>query len=149
MFIGVAHFLALVLVDRHDPDPVVRAEQMMEPFWAPDLFDDETGERHPNWQCDGFVVGGRYDGIIWGKEQHYNLAPDQYQARYGMDVVRPDDNVRPVAELVPDLVAYAVITPDGRWFDRAGKSSQAWSDEFTALLAEHKDRVAVAIDCHC
>ncbi|RAY15043.1 hypothetical protein DPM19_09875 [Actinomadura craniellae] len=145
----MAHFLALVLVDRSVQDPIARAEQVMENFWAPDFFDEETGERRPNVRCDGFVVGGRYDGVIWGKEQHYDLTPDQYRRRYGLDVVRPEDNLRPVSELVPGVIPYAIVTPDGQWSDCAGKPDQAWSDEVGSLLAEHRHRMVVAIDCHC
>lgn len=121
----------------------------MMPFWSRDLLDEETGRRIPNVKCDGFVVGGRYDGVIWGKEQHYSLPPEQYRERYGLDVVRPEDNLRPVSELVDDLVPYAVITPDGRWSDREGTPEQAWRDAVRSLLAEHHTRMAVGIDCHC
>ncbi|WP_214417006.1 hypothetical protein [Sphaerisporangium fuscum] len=145
----MAHFLALVLVDETESDPIARAERMMMAFWAPDFVDDETGLELPNVKCDGFTVGGRFDGVIWGKEQHHDLAPQEYQRRYGLDVVRPEDNLRPVRELVPDLLPYALVTPDARWSDRSGKSEQAWSEEFRSLLADHPDRLAVAIDCHC
>ena len=55
----------------------------MSPFWADDLFDEETGRKSPNVKCDGFTVGGRYDGVIWSQERHYNLSPDAFQRRYG------------------------------------------------------------------
>jgi hypothetical protein len=144
----VTHFLTLVLVDGSDPDPVARARHMMRRFWADEPL-DEAGQRIPDWKCDGFVVEGRYDGEIWGKEQHYNLTPDQFQQRYGLDVVRPEDNVRPVSELVPDLLPFAVVTPDGDWVDRDGVSEQAWRTAFRALRAKYNERIAVAIDCHC
>jgi hypothetical protein len=148
MVLAVSHFLALALVDGSDPDPATRARSMMKRYWASERY-DEHGQRIADWKCDGFVIGGSYDGLIWGKEQYYNLRPDEFQRRYGLDVVRPEDNIRPVAELVPDLLPFAVVLPDGSWVDREGKSEQAWQAEVRELLAEHSERIAVAVDCHC
>lgn len=148
MVAGMSHFLALVLVDESDPDPAARAESTMMKYRADERFDD-NGQRVADWKCDSFVIGGRYDGEIWGKEQHYNLRPDEFQRRYGLDVVEPEDNIRPVAELVPDLLPFAIVLPEGRWIDWEGKAEQAWREEVRELLAEHGGRIAVAIDCHC
>jgi hypothetical protein len=142
----MAHFLALVLVEAGDPDPIARAERMMAAYWVADLADRA---RKPEARCDGFVVGGRYDGIIWGKEQHHDLSPDEFRRRYGLDVVRPEDNVRPVAQLVPELLPYAIVTPVGGWVDRGGESVEGWRGVVDALLARHREHLAVAIDCHC
>jgi hypothetical protein len=140
----MAHFLTLVLVDAAGPDPVARATAVMRRYW------DESGvRRDQDAKCDGFVVGGRYDGIIWGKEQHYNLEPHEFQRRYGLDVVRPEDNVRPVLELVPDLLPYAIVTPDGMWLDRESQSEAGWRELVRSTLARNSICVAVAIDCHC
>jgi len=139
----MAHFLALVLVDAADPDPAARALLVMRRYW------DESGEGdNPDAKCDGFVVGGRFDGIIWGKEQHYNLKPHEFQQRYGLDVVRPEDNVRPVPALVPDLLPYAIVTPDDVWLDQDQQAKAAWPDVVRSTLAGNEARLAVAIDCH-
>lgn len=138
----MAHFLTLVLVDGSGMNPVRRAHERMMPYFDRDM---ET----PESMCDGFVVGGRYDGVIWGKEQHYNLTPEQHQARYGLDVVKPEDNVRPVAELQPGLVPYAIVTDDGHWHDREGKSDEQWTAEVESILRAHPHCLVVAIDCHC
>jgi hypothetical protein len=142
----VTHFLTLVLVNSAEPDPVARAVQAMERYWIDDLADRDT---KPDARCDGFVVGGRYDGIIWGKEQHHNLKPDEFQRRYGLDVVQAADNVRPVSTLVPDLLPYAIVTPDDRWIGWERESSDRWPEVVRALLTRHSESVAVAIDCHC
>ena len=138
----MSHFLTLVLVDAEEPNPEVRARHLMRPYFD---WDMETLQA----QCDGFTIGGRYDGAIWGKEQHYNLAPAEYQRRYGLDVVRPEDNVRPVSEIVPGLIPYAVVTPDGAWHDGKGMVTEAWAEHCRRLLQGHADRLAVALDCHC
>ena len=142
-FNGMAHFLVLVLIDAADPDPAARARLVMRRYW------DESGDAdNPDAKCDGFVVGGRYDGIIWGKEQHYNLKPHEFQQRYGLDVVRPEDNIRPVPELVPDVLPYAVVTPGGHWLDREQQAEAGWREVVRSTLARHRTCIAVAIDCH-
>ena len=139
----MAHFMTVVFVDPDSPAPAEAAESLMYPYFARDLADE------PDAKCDSYVVGGSYDGDIWGKEQHYSLTPAQHRARYGFDVVRPEDNVRPVSELRPGLLPYAAVTPDGRWHDREGKSEAAWATQWAALLRQYSGHLAVAIDCHC
>jgi len=139
----MAHFLTMVLIEPGITTIAALAEERMYPFFAGDLGDA------PDAKCDGFTMGGRYDGDIWGKEQHHSLTPAEYQARYGLDVVQPIDNIRPVAALRPGLIPYAVVTPDGRWHDCEGKDDSVWVEEWIALLAAYDDHQAVAIDCHC
>jgi hypothetical protein len=140
----MSHFLTIVIVDPTEPDPGKKAEELMFRYFKVD--DDNPS---PEAKCDGFVIGGRYDGAIWGKEQHYNLKPDEFQRRYGLDVVKSADNIRPLSAFVPDLVSYAVITPDGQWYDEAGKSSEEWVQKFRSILEQHSGKLGVAIDCHC
>lgn len=104
---------------------------------------------NPDAKCDGWRIGGSYDGAIFGAVQQHNLTPSEYQARYGFAVVKPENNIRPVAALPPDLLPYAIVTPDGAWSDRAGKDEARWRREARALLDRHRDYLAVAVDCHC
>lgn len=140
----MSHFLTLVLVGCAEPDPARKSHELMMPYF-------EADEDNPSAQakCDGFVIGGRYDGIIWGKEQHYNLSPTEFQKRYGFDVVKTENNICPISGLVDDLVAYAIITPDGKWYDREDKTDEEWLQEFQQMLKQYQDCVVVAIDCHC
>ncbi|MEH1948614.1 MAG: hypothetical protein V7K77_16925 [Nostoc sp.] len=140
----MSHFLTLVIVDRTEPNPSKKAKELMLPYF-------ETDEDNPSLQakCDGFAIGGQYDGIIWGKEQHYNLNPEEFQHRYGLDIVQSEDNIRPISALMPDLVSYAIVTPDGKWHDREGKSNEEWLEKFRSLLRQYQDNIVVAIDCHC
>ena len=139
----MAHFLTVVLIEPSITTAAALAEERMNPFFASELGEARAAK------CDGFTIGGRYDGDIWGKEQHYSLTPAEHQARYGLDVVQPTENIRPVAELRPGLIPYAVITPDGQWHDCEGKDDSGWGAEWVALLATYHDHQAVAIDCHC
>jgi hypothetical protein len=138
----MAHFLAIVLVEPGGPEPAAAAEARMMPYFDRDLLG-------PAARCDGFTVGGQYDGELWGREQHHTLAPAEFRARYGLDVVRPEDNIRPVAAIRPGLIPYAVVTPDGAWRDCEGKDDTAWAAEWSALREEFRDHLAVAVDCHC
>lgn len=138
----MAHFLTLVLLDPDEPAYADAAEAKMRRYFAPDLGGPEA-------KCDGFTIGGRIDGELWDKEQNYNLSPAEFQARYGFDKIKAEDNIRPVADLRPDLVPYAVITPDGGWLDRAGMTDQQWETEWNHLRDRFRSPIAVAMDCHC
>ncbi|MFF5260259.1 hypothetical protein ACFY4C_15025 [Actinomadura viridis] len=137
----MAHFLTLVFVEAHTEDPGAAAEAAMMPYF---------GERGEGGKADGFVIGGRYDGLVKGHEQHYNLTPAEFQRRYGLDVVRPESNIVPVTELPESVLPSAVVTPDGAWHEWRGHSDEdAWKAEYRRLTAAHRDALAVAIDCHC
>lgn len=138
----MSHTLALVLVPADVPDPAGAATAMLKRYWISDLAD--RWDHNPEAKCDGFTIGGRYDGIIWGKPQSYDLAPHEFQARYGFDVVTDDDNIRPVGQLAPveELRVGAIVTPDGLWHDCAT------DDVVRSLLADHVTCLAVAFDCH-
>ena len=115
----------------------------MRRYFARDMQDK------PDAKCDGFVIGGRFDGEVWDKPQAYDLSPADYEARYGLDKIRSEDNVRPVDALRDELVPFAVITPDGTWQDADGKSEQDWEAEWRALRSDYRSHLAVAFDCHC
>jgi hypothetical protein len=138
----MSHFLAIVLIDPSDGQVPEKAHRLMWPYFDPNM---ETVDA----KCDGFVIGGRYDGDIWGKQQHCNLSPAEYKIRYGLDVVEVEDNIRMVSELRSGLLPYAVVTPDGQWHDCKGKQTSQWETEWSAFVAQFPNHVAVAIDCHC
>ena len=141
----MSHFLTFVLVSGGEADAAGRADALMEPYFAP-------GGMYPSGafaKCDGYVVGGRYDGQLFGARPEYNLTPAEFQARYGLDKLRDEDNIRPASEVPEGLVPYAVVTPEGAWLDREGKGAAAWAAEVGGLLRRHADCLVVAVDCHC
>lgn len=138
----MAHFQTLVLVDPSEPNPAGKADEMMEQYFEPDMASATA-------KCDGYVIGGRYDGDIWGKQQNYNLSPAEFQERYGLDVIKYEDNIRPVSMIRAGFVTYAVITPDGIWQDCEDISHDEWIVQFNTLIEIHSDHIGVAIDCHC
>ncbi|MGI9404814.1 MAG: hypothetical protein ACR2O4_00460 [Hyphomicrobiaceae bacterium] len=139
----MAHFLTVVIVGANVPAPVELAENFMRAYFSPDLA------LSPDAKCDGYTIGGRYDGMLFGKEQNYNLTPSEFESRYGFDAVRQEDNAWPVAGVISDILPFAVIAPDGAWFDRDNKPDEQWRKESLAILEEYPDHLAVAFDCHC
>lgn len=137
----MAHFQTLVIVHPSETNPAAKAEELMMPYFSSDYSSDA--------KCDGFVIGGRYDGDIRGKEQNYNLTPEEFQARYGLDVIENEDNIRPVSMIRPGYISFAVITPDGNWIDCEDAGSGEWEENYESLLEPYRDYIGVAFDCHC
>jgi hypothetical protein len=98
-------------------------------------------------KCDGFVIGGRYDQQILGAPPMYNLTPPEFQKRYGLDVIRVEDNVRPAVDVPSSLIPYAVIAPGGEWFECNDYAD--WPAKFAELIKQYSDQLVVAVDCHC
>jgi hypothetical protein len=140
----MSHFLTLVIVNSTEANPGAKAKALMKPYCDP-YYNMTPLQR----KCEYFVIGGQYDGIIWGKEQHYNLSPQEFQRRYGLDVVQVEDNICPISAIVPELIPYAIITPDGAWHDCAAQSHEEWIQEYHNILHQHQEKLVVAIDCHC
>jgi hypothetical protein len=103
----------------------------------------------PPYKFDYCIIGGRYDGLITGKEQHYNLSPDEFEKRYGVDVITPEANRCGVLDLPADIVPDAIVTPDGTWHDDLGQPWNDWEREARRILHQHSTHQAVALDCHC
>jgi hypothetical protein len=142
----VSHFLAFVFVSREYGDVARRVRELMGPYFAPDGV-YSSGE--PRAKCDGYVIGGRYDGQLYGAKPEYGLTPGEFQERYGLDVLKDEENVRAASEVPEGLVPYAVVTPEGVWLDCEKKGARRWEEEVGALLRRHANCLVVAVDCHC
>lgn len=142
----MSHFLTFVLVPPGEPDAARRAREMLLPYFAPD---GPYSPENPSAKCDGFVVGGRFDGQLYGAEPEYNLTPAEFQKRYGLDVLRDEQNVRAASEVPDGVTPYAVVTPGGEWLDCERRDAAVWEAEVRRLLRLHADCVVVAVDCHC
>lgn len=142
----MSHFLTFVIVGREEADIEQKARDLLDPY-----FDREGAgvSGNPIAKCDGFIIGGQYDGQIFGAPPLYNLSPDEYQQRYGMDVIKPGDNIRRAAEVPQTLIPYAIVTPEGQWFDCEHKGRAEWKSEAARLLERYADYLVVAVDCHC
>ena len=138
----MSHFLTFVLIDPAEADVERKVDELLDPYF-------EYSPKRRESKFDGCVIGGRYDGQINGAAPMYNLSPAEFQARYGLDVVKPVNNVRPASDVPPGLVPYAVVTPEGEWIDCEGKAWQEWAAEARELLGRYGGHLAVAVDCHC
>ena len=142
----MSHFLTFVLVGRGEGEVARRVRELLGPYFAPDGVHASGG---PRAKCDGYVIGGRYDGQLFGAGPEYNLTPAEFQGRYGLDILKDDNNIRAAAEVPEGLVPYAVVTPEGAWLDCEKKGAAAWAAEVKGLLRRHADCLVVAVDCHC
>lgn len=142
----MSHFLTFVLVGAGEGDVAGRVRELMGPYFAPEGVHAGGGARA---KCDGYVIGGRYDGQLFGAEPEYNLTPSEFQRRYGLDVLRDGENIRPAPEVPEGLVPYAVVTPEGAWLDCERKGPAVWAAEVGGLLRRYADCLVVAVDCHC
>jgi hypothetical protein len=138
--------LTFVLVAPGEADIARRAHEMLGPYFAPDgLYSAEN----PSAKFDACVIGGRFDGQLFDAEPMYNLTPAEFQKRYGLDVLRDEDNIRAASEVPTGLIPYAVITPGDEWLDCESRDAAGWKAEVRRLLRLHADCMVVAVDCHC
>ena len=142
----MSHFLTFVFVAREESDVERRVRELMGPHFAPDGV---YSSGNPRAKCDGYVIGGRYDGQLFGAEPEYGLTPAEFQKRYGLDSLKDEENIRPASEVPEGLVPYAVVTPEGAWLDCEKKDAAVWAAEVKRLLRRYADFSAVAVDCHC
>ena len=142
----MSHFLTFVLIGRGEADVAGRVRELMRPHFAPD---GTCSPGAPLAKCDGYVIGGRYDGQLFDAEPEYNLTPKEFQERYGPDVLKDEDNVRAASEVPKGLTPYAFVTPEGAWLDCEKKGAAVWAAEVKGLLRRYADCVVVAVDCHC
>ena len=139
----MSHFLLFVFVSPDETNIEHRVNELVDPY-----FDHEDREVTDEDQikCDGFVIGGRYDQDIFGVEPMFNLTPPEFEKRYGLDVIRIEDNVRPAPKVPRKLVPYAIVTPLGEWFEC--NDYDDWPAKVQELLEEHNQYLVVAVDCH-
>jgi hypothetical protein len=139
----MGHFLAFVFVSPDEANIEQRVNELVDPY-----FDRETRESTPEDQikCDGFVIGGRYDQEIFGVEPLYNLAPPEFEKRYGLDVIKIEDNVRSAPDVPRTLVPYAIVTPQSEWFEC--NDYDDWPAKVEGLLQLYNQYLVVAVDCH-
>lgn len=138
----MSHFLTFVLVAPDEADIEHRVNDLVDPY-----FDRESAERpEEQIKCDGFVIGGRYDREIFGVAPMYNLTPPEFQKRYGLDVIKIEDNVRPAPDVPTELIPYSIVTPQGEWYDCT--AHEDWPGKVQELLNLYSEYLVVAVDCH-
>src|ERR1044071_8052428 len=138
----MSHFLTFVVVGCEAADAARRVHELMSPYFAPD---GPYSSGNPRARCDGYVIGGRYHGQLFGAEAEYDLTPDEFRRRYGLEVVKDEENVRGASEVPEGLVPYAVVTPEGGWLDCEKKGARRWQEEVKGLLRGYADCLVVGV----
>ena len=140
----MSNFLTFVFVSPDEANIEQRVNALVDPYL---YYEDREPIDEDQIKCYGFVIGGRYDQEIFGVEPMHNLAPPEFEKRYGLDVIRIEDNVRPAPEVPRKLIPDAIVTAAGEWFE--GNESDDWPAKVEELLQEHNQYLVVAVDCHC
>lgn len=101
-----------------------------------------TQNPRSKWDC--WEIGGQFNGEITGR-------------RIRPDVVRIEDNRVPVPIMLElEIIPFALITPDGEWHERGSMRwfgpplnlRDDWPDEVRKILSQHRECIAVGVDCH-
>ena len=112
-----------------------------------DLFDEECrplSTYNPASRWDWYVIGGRWDGWLTGRETSTNSV---------------DDNAAPVAEVLENgRFPFALLTPDGQWHEKGKmgwfaialneKDDDVWQAELRQILERYQDHHMVLVDAH-
>lgn len=108
---------------------------------------------NPKSKCDWWRIGGRWDGEVRG------LPPiDDNQGGFNFSATYEtlERNVCPVSALPEGFHCWAVVTPDGRWFEKSemgwwGMSfgdREHWPAQLAELLSAYSDHLAIGCDLH-
>lgn len=107
---------------------------------------------NPNSKWDWWRIGGRYDGRV----RDLDVVSEDNGFNFGEQHETLELNTAPVSLILEkDVVSYAVLTPDGQWYERwdnrycLDKPIEMWRNEFRSILERYKDGyVGVGVDCH-
>jgi hypothetical protein len=107
---------------------------------------------NPDSFWDWWVIGGRWDGWIYGKE-HQEKSSDENGFNFGEEHHTVKNNSRPVCEIPLGedgewFYPFAIITPDGDLHTGGYHGGKEWLDEVEQIYSENPDCIAVTVDCH-
>lgn len=97
---------------------------------------------NPRSKWDWYVIGGRWDGWINGRETSYE---------------RVDDNIAPTEQVIrTGLVPHALVTPDGQWHEHGQlgwwavliTENEDWDAQAKALLGRYPGHHVLVLDAH-
>lgn len=146
----MSHELVLVIIPSATPASGI--EDVVNALIRPHSNLDDH-DKYP-YRCDGWTIGGRFDGQIYGAPPETNLTPAEFQKRYGLDVVQPEPNIRLINQVpisfLPEIDS--VVTPEGIWSSRfddefQGKAGE-WLKFIKSKVEKYKSYTAVVIDAH-
>lgn len=69
-----------------------------------------------------------------------------------------DGDIKPLAQVSNDTIPFAILTPDGKWFEKGKmgwwgmvsdeKAEEDWAKTVANVRAEYGGTIAVVVDCH-
>ena len=153
----MSHYLTVVLADPEQSEEEI--ERQVDRLLLPHSNVDDPEKE--GYKCDGWVIGGRFDGQIYGAPPEHHLSPDFFQRRYGFDVVKAGANIRAVSTIpesfLPNL--HVIVDPTGKWtccYDSEFKDAEIpnprnggqWETAVRSIFDQWKDQLAMVVDAH-
>lgn len=163
----MTHAFAIVLVKPCDD---LRAEvaRILEPFNEQHPDRPEADDHQPDYWWDWWRVGGRWDGVILGKNRNYDCPRCFVDGKETGDHCHYSDeheqlthNAVPVVEM-GECRPFMLVTPDGAFSHRIhfvpDPSRDTWPWAYVdndnhdrwciEQLLAHRDHIAVGVDYH-
>lgn len=116
---------------------------------------------NPDTRWDWWVIGGRWDGYLFGPKQQEASCDKEGGFNFGDEHHTPENNCRPVAAIPIDdthYVPFAILTPENEWVEQGEmgmwanvsneKDFAQWHGIVKDVLAKYPEHLAVAVDCH-
>lgn len=160
------HYLVLVLVESANV-----TKQRVDVLLGP--YNDNRLEHcgaHPSGFCwDWSRIGGRWDGYIGGNDTPCPSCERDWHHSYPTDHENIARNSTPVLRIREDVTVAAIVAPDGAWTSEHAwklhgdvfwkwpeeekkaeitRLEAEWRQKTIQLLAEHRNLIAVVVDCH-
>lgn len=124
-----------------------------------------TGRRmsdyNPDAKVDWWVIGGRWDGWIFGPEREKACSDKEGGFNFGSEHQQLENNCRRVSEIPiddPYYVPFAILSPELEWVEKGSMgwfgvvteeaSDEQWHKTVKKVLAKYPNHLAIAVDCH-
>jgi hypothetical protein len=98
---------------------------------------------NPQAMWDWWEFGGRWDG--WVTDSAKDRRSDEFHAFRR--------NMRLVSSILQDKelkIPWGILTPDGEWESKGWQDDDrhSWDEKAKAILEDHRDCIALVVDCH-
>lgn len=116
---------------------------------------------NPDATIDWWRIGGRWDGVLFGKEHAEHSSDGGPGFNFGSEHETIANNCRRVSEIPiddPFYVPFAILTPESEWIEKGSmgwwgiitheESDAQWYKTVKKVLSKYPNHLAVAVDCH-
>jgi hypothetical protein len=109
-------------------------------------------------KCDGFTVGGGYDGLIKYKVRIHRSEDKNVEKSYSQlrhNIISVKRYLR-IARKHPVIVPFALLAPDGTWHegktniygDYTPKERKKWIKKALNIIEQYPAHSIIGMDCH-